>query len=116
MIARAIPAALLLLASFILNGCGAVFVGFVSNQGVPTTVTGKVLASSLLTINDRAGQPLTVTRVILSAGGLSNTLTFCGDQQVHFPLNATVKIEFTSNIDCMSLVDGVIISTDPPNA
>ena len=103
----------LLLVSFVLTGCGSVFVGFASNQGVPSTVTGKVLSSSLVSMNDHTGLPLTVTRVTLTSGGVADSLSFCGDQEIHFPNNATVKVEFTNNIDCMSIVDVVIVSTDP---
>lgn len=102
-----------LLGSLLFAGCGSVFVGFASNQGVPSTVTGKVLSSSLVSMNDHTGLPLTITRVILTSGGVADNLSFCGDQQVHFPTNATVKVEFTNNIDCMAIVDVVVISTDP---
>ena len=106
-------AAPILLGSLILAGCGSVFVGFASNQGVPSTVTGKVLSSSLVSMNDHTGLPLTITRVTLTSGGIADSLSFCGDQEVHFPMNATVKVEFTNNIDCMSIVDIVVVSTDP---
>src|SRR5690349_19463341 len=96
-------AAPILLGSLMLAGCGSVFVGFASNQGVPSTVTGKVLASSLASMNDHTGLPLTITRVTLTSGGIADSLSFCGDQEVHFPLNATVKVEFTNNIDCMAI-------------
>lgn len=117
MAARSIPTALLLLAAvLILAGCGSVFVGFVSNPGNPSTVTGKVLAVSVVSINDHTGHPLTVTRVTLTGAGLANSLSFCGDQQVNFPINATVKVEFNSGIDCMSIVNVVILSTDSPSS
>ena len=106
-------AAPILLGSLMLAGCGSVFVGFASNQGVPSTVTGKVLSSSLVSMNDHTGLPLTITRVTLTSGGIADSLSFCGDQEVHFPQNATVKVEFTNNIDCMSIIDIVVVSTDP---
>jgi hypothetical protein len=48
--------------------------------------------------------------VTLTNGGLSNRLFFCGDQTARFPLGATVKVEFTFGIDCMAIVDVVILS------
>jgi hypothetical protein len=113
MVSRGISAAQVLLASLMLTGCGSFFIGFSSNQGVPSTATGKVLASSLVSIKDHTGLPLTITRVTLTNGGVAGSLSFCGDQEVRFPLNATVKVEFTSNIDCMTIVDVVVVSTDP---
>ena len=71
---------------------------------------GERRSSTLVSINDHTGQPLAVTRVTLTNGGLSNSLFFCGDQTARFPLGATVKIEFTSGIDCMAIVDVVILS------
>jgi hypothetical protein len=114
MISRGVLAAQILLASCMLAGCGSVFfVGFVSNPSLPSTVTGKVLGASLMLTNDHTGLPLTITRVTLSSGGIAGAFSFCGDQEVRFPLNATVKVEFTSNIDCMTIVDVVIVNTDP---
>ncbi len=112
MVSRSIASAHIFLACFMLTGCGAVFVGFRSNQGIPSTVAGNVVTSTVVSINDHTGRPLTVTRVTLANGGLSNSLSFCGDQQVRFPLGATVKIEFTSGIDCVTIVDVVVLSAN----
>ena len=71
-------------------------------------MVGNVVSSTLGSVNDRAGQSVIVTRVTLSNGGFSNTLFFCGDQTTRFPVGATVKVEFTSGIDCVTLVDVVI--------
>ena len=73
-------------------------------------VSGEVVSSTLVSINDHTGQPLTVTRVTLTNGGLSNNFLFCGDQTGRFPLGSTVKVEFTSGIDCMAIVNVVILS------
>lgn len=113
MTSRRALAAQILLASSMLAGCGSVFIGFVSNPTLPSTVTGKVLGASLMLTNDHTGLPLTITRVTLTSGGIAGTLLFCGNQEVRFPLNATVKVEFTSNIDCMTIVDVIIVNTDP---
>lgn len=107
---RSIVSAHVFLVCFMLAGCGSVFIGFSSNQGVSSTVTGNVVSSTLVSINDHTGRPLTVTRVTLTNGGLSNSFFFCGDQEVRFPLGTTVKVEFTSGIDCMAIVDVVVLS------
>jgi|SRR5580765_4424177 hypothetical protein len=111
MVSRSIVSAEILLACFMLAGCGSIFIGFSSNQGIPTTVTGNVVSSTLMSINDHTGRSLTVTRVTLSNGGLANSFSFCGDQKVRFPLGATVKVEFTSGIDCLAITDVVILSS-----
>jgi uncharacterized protein YceK len=111
MVSRSIASTHIFLACFMLAGCGSIFIGFSSNQGIPTTVTGNVVSSTLVSINDHSGRPLTVTRVTLSNGGLANSFTFCGDQKARFPLGATVKVEFTSGIDCLAITDVVILSS-----
>jgi hypothetical protein len=108
---RSIASTHIFLACFMLAGCGSIFIGFSSNQGIPTTVTGNVVSSTLVSINDHTGRPLTVTRVTLSNGGFANSFTFCGDQKARFPLGATVKVEFTSGIDCLAITDVVILSS-----
>jgi uncharacterized protein YceK len=111
MLSRSIASAHIFLACFMLAGCGSIFIGFSSNQGIPSTVAGNVVSSTLVSINDHSGRPLTVTRVTLSNGGLANSFTFCGDQKARFPLGATVKVEFTSGIDCLAITDVVVLSS-----
>jgi uncharacterized protein YceK len=108
---RSIASTHIFLACFMLAGCGSIFIGFSSNQGIPSTVAGNVVSSTLMSINDHTGRTLTVTRVTLSNGGLANSFSFCGDQKVRFPLGATVKVEFTSGIDCLAITDVVILSS-----
>jgi hypothetical protein len=108
---RSIASTHIFLACFMLAGCGSIFIGFSSNQGIPSTVTGNVVSSTPVSISDHTGRPLTVTRVTLSNGGLANSFTFCGDQKARFPLGATVKVEFTSGIDCLAITDVVILSS-----
>jgi hypothetical protein len=97
MVSRSMVSAHVFLVCFMLAGCGSVFIGFSSNQGVSSTVTGNVVSSILVSINDHSGR-------------LSSSFSFCGDQVVRFPLGATVKVEFTSGIDCMAIVDVVALS------
>jgi hypothetical protein len=109
MVPRGIASSYVLLICFILTGCGSIFIGFNSNQGVPSTITGTIVSSSVVLITDHAGRPLKVTRVLLTNGGLSNNVSFCGDQKARFPLDTVVKVEFTSGIDCMAIIDVVVL-------
>ena len=110
MVSRSIASFHVLLVCFMLAGCGSVFISFNSNQGIPSMVSGNVLSSTLVSVSDHSGQILLVTRVMLTNGGLSNNFLFCGDQTGRFPLGSTVKVEFTSGIDCMAIVNVVILS------
>jgi len=108
---RSVPPLLSLLLCLLLTGCGSIFVGFVSNPQVPSsTLTGRVTAAVLGTVNDLQGNPLTVTIVTLTNGGLTSTPNFCGDQRAFFPINNVVQVNFTPATQCLSLVKVTIIS------
>jgi len=111
MVSRSVAAAHIFLACFMLAGCGSIFIGFSSNQGIPTTVTGNVTSSILVSINDHTGRPQIVTKVTLNNGGLANSFSFCGDQKARLPVGATVKVEFTSGIDCLPITDVVVLGS-----
>ena len=103
--------AYVVLLSLVLSGCGSIFVGFVSNPQIPNSSTsGTVTTVVLISVNDINGIPVTVTAVTLINGGLSNTPNFCGDQRPRFPINATVRADFTTGPNCLSLVNVVILS------
>ncbi|HEV7553289.1 MAG TPA: hypothetical protein VGP65_16490 [Candidatus Angelobacter sp.] len=105
------PALLTLLAWLLLTGCGKIFVGFVSNPQIPSSsLSGKVAAAVLGSVNDLHGNPLTITIVTLTNGGLASTPSFCGDQRALFPINNVVRADFTQETQCLSLVKVVIIS------
>lgn len=101
--ARILPALLVLL---LLTGCGGLFVGFVSNPQISPS-SGIVIVVHLGSANDSTGQPVTLTAVTFSNGGLSSNVNFCGDQQGQFPLNRTVRAEFNPGTICSNLVSVV---------
>jgi hypothetical protein len=96
---------LALLTSLLLTGCGAVFVGFVSNPQIPpSSVSGIVIVVHLETSSDVNGNSTTFTSVTFSNGGLSSNVNFCGDQRSQFPLNRSVRADFNSGTVCSNLV------------
>ena len=108
---RSAPALLTLLVWLLLTGCGQIFVGFVSNPQIPSSsLSGRVTAAVLSSVNDLHGNPLTITIVTLTNGGLASTPGFCGDQRALFPINNVVRVDFTQETQCLSLVKVVIIS------
>jgi uncharacterized surface anchored protein len=92
-----------------LTGCGTFFVGFVSNPGFPTTVTGTVIRVQVGTANDVNGISIAVTTVTLNTGVISNSFTFCGDQFSRFPINSQVRVTFVSGFSCSTLNDVVLL-------
>jgi|SRR5579862_6080059 C4-dicarboxylate transporter len=94
----------------VLAGCGAVFVGFVSNPGVvPTTMSGTVLIVFLGISADANGTVAQVTQVTLETSGVAKSMAFCGDQRTLFPINQSIKVEFTNGTPCSALVNVAII-------
>ena len=101
---RFVPLGVTLVLIFMLAGCGAVFVGFVSNPGFPSSVSGTVTVVHLGFVDDGQGTITNVTMVTLVDLGFVKTITFCGDQQTLFPINQTLRAEFTSGTLCSTLV------------
>lgn len=100
-----------LLVCLLLAGCGTFFVGFVSNPQIPSSsISGRVTASVLASVNDQNGNPLTITIVTFTNGGLSSPANFCGDQRPRFPINNVVRADFNPGNECLFLVNVVIIN------
>jgi len=107
---RSAPALFTMVACLLVSGCGQIFVGFVSNPQIPSSsLSGRVTSAVLSSVNDLHGNPLTVTVVTLTNGGLTSTPDFCGDQRAQFPINTVVQVDFTQETQCLSLVKIVII-------
>ena len=105
---RFVPLGLVFVLIFTLTGCGAVFVGFVSNPGVvPSSVSGTVTIVQLGFVSDEQGTIANVTLVTLVDLGRAKTMTFCGDQRTFFPINQSLRAEFTSGTLCSTVV-GVV--------
>lgn len=108
---RTFFAAQLLLAALSLTGCGAVFVGFISNpQLPPSSTTGKIVAVVLGSVDDPQRNPLTITTVTLVNAGLESTLNFCGDQRARLPIDEVVRVDFTREISCFLLVNVFVLN------
>jgi len=89
----------------VLAGCGAVFVGFVSNPGVvPSSISGTVTIVQLGFAADGLGNVVNVTLVTLVDLSMAKTMSFCGDQRTYFPLNHSVRADYTSGTLCATLV------------
>jgi hypothetical protein len=102
---RFVPLGLILVLVVGLSGCGAVFVGFVSNPGVvPSSLSGTVTVVFLGISADANGTVVNVTQVTLVDLGIAKTLAFCGDQRTLFPINQSLKVEFTNGTLCSNLV------------
>lgn len=90
--------------AILLAGCGQVFVGFVSNPQVSSSsVSGIVIIVHLESGNEISG-PQSFTAVTFANGGLSSSVNFCGDQRPQFPLNQSMRAEFTPGPGCSTLV------------
>jgi len=99
----------LLAACFPVVNCGGYyFVGFVSNPGGTTTVAGMVIAVSGGFVSDPTGIT-PVTAVTFATSGSKITIHFCGDQQELFPINKTVRADYTVGISCSTLLKVVIV-------
>jgi hypothetical protein len=103
---------MLVAGSVLITGCGSVFVGFVSNPQIPSSpssVSGIVIVVHLGTANDSKGQPVTVTGVTFSNGGLSSRVDFCGDEQSQFRINQSVRADFNPGSVCSNLIAVVVL-------
>ncbi|HEY3617838.1 MAG TPA: hypothetical protein VGK96_13595 [Candidatus Sulfotelmatobacter sp.] len=89
-------------------GCGGYyFVGFVSNPGGTSSITGVVTTVSDGFIADpRGGTQYTAVTFMNAENRV--TINFCGDQQQLFPIDATVRADYTASILCSVLVRVVV--------
>ncbi len=93
-----------------LAGCGAVFVGFVSNPGVvPSSISGTITIVHLGFSADSSGAVVNVTLVTLVDLGSTSTMAFCGDERTLFPVDQTLKVEFTNGTLCSTLVSVAVL-------
>lgn len=101
---RLVPLILMFVLVVVLAGCGAVFVGFVSNPGATLSITGTVTIVQLGFAGDGQDAIVNVTMVTLVNLGTIKTMNFCGDQQSLFPINQSVRAEFTSGTPCSTVL------------
>lgn len=107
---RYVPLGLILAVVVGLAGCGAVFIGFVSNPGVvPSSMSGTVTIVFLGFSANSNGAVVNVTQVTLVNLNGTNSMAFCGDQRTLFPVNQSLKVEFTNGTLCSTLVSVALI-------
>ncbi len=87
---------------------GYYFVGFVSNPGGTSTMTGIVITVSSGFVTDLTNMT-PYTAVTFNNAGLETTLKFCGNQQTLFPVNQTVRAEYNIGPLCSVLTQVVAV-------
>ena len=92
----------------IVSCSGFTFVGFVSNPGGTTSITGTVLTVNSGFVSDPSGTTQ-VTSVGFDSSGMPITLVFCGDQHALFPVNIKVRADYTAGILCSFVTKVVIV-------
>lgn len=100
----------LLVFSMPLAGCSGFVVGFVSNPRGTQTVSGMVTAVQLGFLHDPSGATITFTAVTFMNPGNVVTINFCGDQGAEFPVNRSVRANFTMGVFCAALLSVVIVT------
>jgi hypothetical protein len=99
----------LLTSCVVLASCGgSYFVGFVSNPGGASSVSGIVSAVQSGFQSDPTGLVTPFTQVTFIKPESAITIIFCGDQTKWFPLHEEVQAEFTSGISCNRLLNVVV--------
>lgn len=102
--------ALWILSCLLFDGCGAYFVGFVSNPGGRKTISGTVSTVQLGFVQDITGETIVLTAVTFLNSGTETTLNFCGDQQEKFPLGSDVRADFNTGVFCSTLLAVVVVT------
>ena len=97
----------LLALSFLLVGCGQVFVGFVSNPGNPMSVSGTINSVQLGFITSQ-GTTVTFTAVAFINASSATTINFCGDQRNQFPISRFAQANFNTGVNCSTLIVVVV--------
>lgn len=91
----------------ILTGCGNIFVRGTLNPG-SSSVSGLVSVVQLSAVIGDNGTTVQVTFVTFQQNGASSTVGFCGDERNRFPMQQTVRANFTPGQPCASIVTIVI--------
>ena len=102
--------ALWLLPCCLSEGCGAYFVGFVSNPGGSQTINGTVSTVQLTSIRDITGETVILTTVTFMNSGTATTINFCGDQREKFPVGEDVQVDFNTGVYCSKLLAVVVVT------
>ncbi len=90
------------------GGCGNIFIRGALRPGF-STISGSVGIVQLSTVTSGGGTTVQVTFVTFLLNGTSSTIGFCGDQRGLFPIDQTVRTDFTLGQPCDSIIVVVII-------
>ena len=90
-----------------LIGCGNIFIRGAINPG-PSSVSGMVSVVQLSAVIGDGGSTVQVTFVTFQQDGTSSTIAFCGDERSRFPVQQSVRANFTPGQTCASIVTIVI--------
>jgi hypothetical protein len=102
--------ALVLFPCLLFEGCGAYFVGFVSNPGGNQTISGTISTVQLSFVQDITGETIVLTAVTFLNSGAATTLNFCGNQQEKFPVGDDVRADFSTGVLCSTLLAVVVVT------
>jgi hypothetical protein len=90
-----------------LTGCGNIFIRGAINPGT-SSVSGMVSIVQLSAVIGDSGSTVQVTFVTFQQDGTSSTIGFCGDERSRFPVQQSVRANFTPGQTCASIVTIVI--------
>jgi hypothetical protein len=90
-----------------LTGCGNIFVRGAINPG-SSSVSGMVSFVQLSAVIGDGGSTVQVTFVTFLQDGTSSTIGFCGDERNRFPVQESIRANFTPGQTCASIVTIVI--------
>jgi hypothetical protein len=88
--------------------CGNIFVRG-ALPGTISSVSGSVSVVQLSAAIGENGTTVQVTFVTFLQDGTSSTIGFCGDERSRFPMQQTIRANFTPGQTCASVVTILII-------
>jgi hypothetical protein len=89
-------------------GCGDIFIRGAIQPGA-STVSGFVSVVQFSTVVGGGGTMIQVTFVTFLQQGGSSTIGFCGDLRSQFPMEQTVRAQFTPGQLCSNVIAITII-------
>jgi hypothetical protein len=104
---RLLSALLAVYLVLVLAGCGNVFIRGALPGGI-SSVSGAVSFVQLTAIIGENGSTVDVTFVTFLQDGAASTIGFCGDERSRFPMQQSVRANFTPGQTCASIVAIVI--------
>jgi hypothetical protein len=90
-----------------LTGCGNIFIRGAINPGT-ASVSGMISVVQLSAVIGDGGNTVQVTVVTFLQDGTSSTIGFCGDERSRFPVQESIRADFTPGQTCASIVTIVI--------